>query len=150
MQRKYNLNKNNPQDVERIKKFERNFKWIKYEDLWDILKNIIKNDRIDYFESKWIDSFEVLEKQMKKVSIVDWVWKTISSWNFYVFYDEKNNTFEYRQLREIKLPKWVNPRQRLYLESENQWIINPRAENLPLYNLVPTVQHFSDKINKKL
>lgn len=72
--------------------------------------------------------------------------KKISSWKYFVYYDKNNNTIEYRTLREITLPNWFNPRQRLFLESQNQYSKSHRLENLSKENIVPTMKYFSDKI----
>lgn len=145
LDRKYNLNNEKQEDLEQIKKFERNFKWIKYEELWDILKDIIENKRIDFFKNKSLDNFEGLENDIKKVRTLDKKWNIISKWNFFIYFDEKNNTYEYRSLREISLPKWIKPTNRLFLESQNQWSKNSRLENLAKENLVPTMKYFAEK-----
>lgn len=154
LKNKYNLDRNNPEQTEFVKMFEKSFRWkIKYEELWDILKEIIANNKIDFFENEELDSFPGLEKDMKHMEIVDENGKVISSWDYFIYHDEANNTVEYRSLREIKIPKWLdiekqkfNPRQRLFLESQNQVAKTHRLENLEKDSLVPTMKHFADKI----
>ncbi|MDD4151657.1 MAG: hypothetical protein PHR68_03515 [Candidatus Gracilibacteria bacterium] len=155
---KYNLDKNNPEQREFVKMFERSFRGkMKYEELGDILREVIKNNRIEFFENKELDTFPGLEKDMKHIEIVDDKGKTISDGNYFTFHDEANNTIEYRSLREIKVPDWLdiekqnfNPRQRLYLESQNQVAKTHRLENLGNDNLVPTAKYFADKIKETL
>ncbi len=140
---KYNLDPNNPEDAKKIKQFERTFKWIKYEELWQILQDIINNNRITFYDSKPLDNINWDDSNIKKIIINDFLWNKISSWKFFVFYDKENNTVEYRQLRNIKTPKWVKPNNRLYLESQNQWAKTHRLEDLWKENLVPTIKHFA-------
>jgi hypothetical protein len=128
--------------------FERSFKWIKYEELWNILKEIIKNGEIIFFENKELDNIPWLEGNMKKLSIVDEKWWNISSWKYFIYHDKINNTFEYRSLREIQLPSWINPRQRLFLESQNQYAKTHRLESLTRENLVPTMKYFANKVKE--
>lgn len=156
LKNKYNLDRNNPEQAEFVKMFERSFRWkIKYEELWDILKETITNNRIEFFENEELDNFPGLEKDMKKIEILDENSNIISSGNYFVYSDEANNTFEYRSLREIKAPKWLNiekqnfnPRQRLFLESQNQYAKTHRLEKLWNDNLVPTMKHFAWEIEK--
>ncbi len=147
LKNKYNLDRNNPEQAEFVKMFERSFRWkIKYEELWDILKETILNNRIEFFENNELDTFPWLEKDMKHVEILDDNWKVISSGNYFVYHDEANNTIEYRSLREIKIPEWFNPRQRLFLESQNQYAKTHRLGDLCKENLVPTMKHFAEKV----
>lgn len=158
LKNKYNLDRNNPEQAEFVKMFERSFRWkIKYEELWEILKEIIANNKIEFFENEELDSFQSLEKDMQKIEILDDNGKVISSGTYFVYPDEANNTVEYRSLREIKIPKWLdiekqkfNPRQRLFLESQNQTTKTHRLENLGKDNLVPTMKYFADKIQNIL
>lgn len=130
------------------KNFEGNFKWIKYEDLWKILKDIIDNKRVLTYSVENIDSFEWLDNDMKEVSL----WNT--KWKYFIYFDKANNTIEYRLLRKIT---WFNDwfkalskrPSRLYLESENQYPRVPRLENTSEW-YVPTIKYFSEKINKTL
>ena len=143
---KYNLERNNEEDIKFIKIFEKTFKWIKYEELWEILKDIIENDRIDYYDSKVIEDIPWIEEDMKNVIIKDFLWRIINKWKFFTFYDKNNNTFEYRQLRKINIPKWVKPNNKLYLESQNQWSKTHRIEDLEKENLVPAIKYFAERI----
>lgn len=126
------------------KMFERNFPWIKYENLWKELQNIIDHDRITTYSSQWIEKFEWLEWDMKEISLWD------SEWKYFVYFDKQNNTIEYRLLRTITwFNDWFTPLSkrpsRLYLESENQIPKIPRIENASKW-YVPTVKYFSDKV----
>jgi hypothetical protein len=128
------------------KNFERNFPWVKYSQLGNILKEIINNDRINTYSSEWVDQFKGLETDMKNISLWD------SQWKYFVYFDRENNTIEYRLLRTIT---WFNDEfkplskkpSRLYLESENQFPKVPRIENASNW-YVPTVKYFSEKINE--
>lgn len=131
-------------DVE--KNFERNFPWVKYSQLGNILKEIIDNDRINTYSSKWVNQFEWLESDMKEISL----WG--SKWKYFVYFDRENNTIEYRLLRTIKwFDDWFKPLSkrpsRLYLESENQYPRIPRIENASEW-YVPTVKYFSELVEK--
>lgn len=150
LENKYNLDRNDSKQEEFVKMFERSFKWVKYEELWDILKEVIENDRIVFFENKELDTFPQLDKDIKNLEIISDTWKTISSWNYFIYEDKENNTIEYRSLREIKIPEWFNPRQRLFLESQNQYAKTHRLENLGKEKLVPTMKHFSDRVKEAL
>jgi hypothetical protein len=98
--------------------FEEEFPWVKYEDLWRIIKEIIKNERFEFYNwKKW--HIEWTEESIKVIKL----------WNLeiivWIFHDKENNTIEYRFIREITaFPEWIrtiwsNPT-RLYLESQNQ------------------------------
>lgn len=125
------------------KNFERNFPWILYDELWNILTDIIKNKRFATYSTEKIKEFEWLEWDMKTVSIWD------STGKYFVYYDKEYNTIEYRQLRTIT---WFNDgfkplskrSSRLYLESENQFPKTHRIENAQVW-FVPTVRYFSEK-----
>lgn len=119
------------------------------------MKEAIENNNIVFFENNELESFPWLENDIKKVSIVDDYWKKISSWKYFVYEDINNNTIEYRSLREIKIPEWFNPKQRLFLESQNQYAKTHRLENLwkttlEKNKLVPAMQYFADKVNNIL
>lgn len=128
------------------KNFERNFSWIKYEELGKILNDIIENERITTYNSDSIEKLDWIDKNMKKISL----WNT--KWKYFVYFDKNNNTIEYRLLRTIT---WFNDwfkllskrPSRLYLESENQYPRVPRIENASNW-YVPTINYFSGKIEK--
>lgn len=155
---KYNLDRNNPEQAEFVKMFERSFRWkIKYEELWDILREVIRNNRIEFFENKELDSFPGLEKDMKHMEIIDDKWNRLSSWKYFIYYDKVNNTIEYRSLREIKIPEWLNtdrdwfhPNWRIFLESQNQNTKTHRLENLWKENLVPAMKYFANLLKNIL
>lgn len=54
LKNKYNLDRKNEEQEKFIKMFERSFKWIKYEELWNILQEILDNikDRIIFLKVK--------------------------------------------------------------------------------------------------
>lgn len=126
------------------KNFERNFPWIKYDDLWDILNDIINNNRVFTYSTQEENDFEWLWDDIKEVLL----WNT--KWKYFVYFDKDNNTIEYRLLRKIT---WFNDGfkplskrpSRLYLESENQYPRVPRVENAT-EGYVPTIKYFRDKI----
>lgn len=127
------------------KNFERNFLWIKYDNLENILKDILKNKRICKYSSEPINEMSWLEKDMKDVSLKG------SKWKYFVHFDKDNNTIEYRLLNKITWfengfsPLSKRP-SRLYLESENQYPRVPRIENAQDW-YVPTVKYFSENID---
>jgi len=136
--------------------FELKFKWIKYDDLWWILKWIVENNYI--LEYSWRDG-EIEGLDTDKIQL--W-WE---NWDFYIYHDEANNTIEYRAIREITwFPKWLKPvwriPLRLFLESQNQdpsfkridkiwtyWVDIESGEWRPT-KLVPTIQDVSEKVRK--
>lgn len=126
--------------------FERNFKWIKYEDLWKILEEIIDNKRVFTYWTQNINNLDWVNDDMKEL----FLWN--SSWKYFVYFDKSNNTIEYRLLRKIIwFNDWFKPfskrPSRLYLESENQYPKIPRIENATEW-YVPTIKYFSEKIMK--
>ena len=127
-----------------IKIFERNFPWIKYEELWDILRDISKNDRFMHYS--WDNKpIEELSGDMREISIWD------NSMKAFVYYDEANNTFEYRDVRRItSFPSDFVPLSsrpwKLYLESQNQYSRIPRLENAQFNSPVPTIDYISKKV----
>jgi len=128
------------------KTFERNFPWIEYENLHSILKDIIDNNRIFTYSVEVEDSFDWLGDDIKEVSL----WNT--KWKYFVYFDENNNTIEYRLLRKITwFNDWFKPLSkrpsRLYLESENQYPRVPRIENADK-KYVPTIEYFSKKVGE--
>ena len=152
LKNKYNLSRENPENAQMIKIFERNFPWIKYEELWDILRDISKNDRFMHYS--WDNKpIEELSDDMREISIWD------KSMKAFVYYDEANNTFEYRDVRRItSFPSDFVPLSsrpwKLYLESQNQYSRIPRLENAQFNSPVPTIDYISKKvwdvlINKK-
>jgi hypothetical protein len=149
LKNKYNLDRNNEEQAKFISMFERNFNWkLKYEELWKVLREAIENERITFFENEELDTFPWLEKDMKKLTMLNQYSQEASSWNYFIFHDEANNTIEYRSLREIKIPEWFNPRQRLFLESQNQYAKTHRLENLWKEKIVPAMRHFYDRVEK--
>ena len=128
------------------KTFERNFPWIEYENLHSILKDIIDNNRIFTYSVEVEDSFDWLGDDIKEVSL----WNT--KWKYFVYFDENNNTIEYRLLRKITwFNDWFKPLSkrpsRLYLESENQYPRVPRIKNADK-KYVPTIEYFSKKVDE--
>lgn len=147
LQKKY-LTSDNP-NFETVKRaFEFKFKWVKYEELWDILKWIIENDNFEEYlwqegNIDWIDS--------RLVSLND------EQGKFYVFHDTVNNTIEYRAIRRITwFPEWLTPvgkiPLRLFLESQNQDPSFKKLENIWKYGaweakLVPTIRDIKEKVS---
>jgi hypothetical protein len=130
------------------KNFERNFPNIKYENLWEILNEIIKNDRFYTYNSESIDKINWMENDFKELEL----WN--SKWKFFVYFDKKNNTIEYRKVRKITwfeegFKPLSNRTWRLYLESENQFPKSHRVEQTNEW-FVPTNAYFSDKYAKKV
>ena len=128
------------------KNFERNFPWIKYDELKDILNEIIENNRFFTYKSELVENFDWLEEDMKDISL----WN--SKWKYFIYFDKENNTIEYRLLRTITwFNNWFKPLSkrpsRLYLESENQYPRISRIENAS-NGYVPTINYFSEQINK--
>ncbi len=150
LQKKY-LTSDNP-NFETVKQaFEIRFKWVRYEELWDILKWIIEND-----------SFEEYQWEEGKI---DWIEKGNVSlwdeqWEFYVFSDYGNNTIEYRAIRKITwFSEWLTPigriPLRLFLESQNQDPSFKKLENIGKYGaweakLVPTIQDVKEKVSAQI
>lgn len=125
--------------------FERNFPWVKYNDLDNLLKDIIDNNRI-FTYSVEEENFEWLNNDIKEISL----WE--SKWNYFVYFDKDNNTIEYRLLRKITwFNNWFTPLSkrpsRLYLESENQYPRAPKIENTIKW-YVPTIEYFSRKVSE--
>lgn len=149
LKNKYNLDRNNEEQAKFISMFERNFNWkLSYEELGKVLKEVIKNDKIVFFGNKELDTFPGLEKDIQKLTMLNQYSQEASSWNYFIYHDKANNTIEYRSLREIKIPEWFNPRQRLFLESQNQYAKTHRLEALGKEKIVPTMKHFAEKVEK--
>ncbi len=132
------------EDYNRVKNiFNKNFPWIEYDNLPQILHDIIKNNRIYTYTSQSEDDINWLTQDIKQVSL-RW-----STWQYYVFHDKENNTIEYRLLRTItgfndNFTRLSKRPSRLYLESENQY---PKASRVPKKDkYVPTIQDISKKI----
>jgi hypothetical protein len=138
------------ENYEEVKKaFERKFSWVGYDDLWNILQDIVENNRFEAYESEEWEIDWIKQTQIK-------LWE--NTWNFYVFHDEENNTVEYRSIRKItNFPEdlksvWRLPL-RIFLESSNQDPSLHKIENIWNYwvkspNLVPTIEDFRKKIRK--
>ncbi len=147
LENKYNLSRENENDLHFIEAFERNFPGIKYEELWTILRNIVENDR--YMTYDWDNKpLDWLDWDMRKLSVED-KWKR-SEMNAFVYFDTANNTIEYRDVRRIK---WIpdgfqllgNRPCKLFLESQNQYPRVPRIENA-WEKAVPTIKYVSQKV----
>lgn len=132
-------------------KFELKFRWLKYEELWQVLESVIKNDHFE--EYKWTEwHIEWVEKDHIKL------WE--EEWDFYVFHDKENNTIEYREIREITwFPQWLKAvwrlPLRLFLESQNQDPSFKKIQNIWNYGssetgLVPTIDDFSRKVRSTM
>lgn len=152
LKNKYNLSRENPEELKMIQIFERNFSWVKYEELGNILQDISGNNR--FLTYKW-DNEEIPEisSDMKKVSITN-AWEE-NSMNAFVYFDRANNTIEYREVRRItQFPEDFVPLSKrpwkLFLESQNQYSRVPRIENAHKNRAVPTIEYVSKKIASAL
>lgn len=145
LSKKYNLDKNNPEDKKMISKFEKKFK-INYAELWPILEEIIKTKNIMYYKNERLENHDVLWKDMFNIKI----WENVTS--SYVYVDEANNTIEAREVIEFKwFPEWFKSLwsfYRLFTESRNQ---DPsvRSGILMASNVVPTVKNIWETYRKK-
>lgn len=150
LENKYNLSRENKQDNYFINAFERNFPGIKYEELWDILREIVTNNRFITYE--WEEgNIDELTPDMANISMLN---GNTNSLNAFVYFDQVNNTIEYRQIRRIKaIPEWFhllwNRPCKLFLESQNQYSRVPRIEN-SWKNAVPTIAYVSWKVKDLL
>lgn len=148
LENKYNLSRQNERDTHFIKAFERNFPGIAYEELGVILQDIVNNDRFVTYE--WDNKkLEWLEKDIKHISVKNGT--KLSKMDAFVYFDEANNTIEYRGVRRIKkIPEWFHliwkRPCKLFLESQNQYPRIPRIENAKNNNAVPTIDYISKKI----
>ncbi|MCP4523946.1 MAG: hypothetical protein GY828_07055 [Candidatus Gracilibacteria bacterium] len=130
------------------KNFERNFSGILYQDLGNILTEIIEEGRITTYSSESVENIQGGEDDMKTVSLGD------SQGNYFVYFDKENNTVEYRLLRNLKgfndgfKPLSKRP-SRLYLESENQFPEFSRIEKAS-EGYVPTIQYFAEQVKKAI
>ena len=128
------------------KLFERKFRWVKYDELWDILRTIIEKRRFqEYTSEPW--EIPWVEKQS---FTVDW-----EAYNdFYLTYTSKYNTFDYVAIRRIvRLPEWLESigriPQRLYLESSQQNPHTNRLSNLgKIHPIVPLLDNIRAKVTE--
>ena len=147
LKNKYTLDENISEDKKFIDIFERNFPGIKYSQLWNILKDILQNNRFISYD--WEKSeIEWITDEMKNITILNWESNSIQA---YSHFDKENNTIEYRDVRRIKsIPDWFhllwNRPCKLYLESQNQYPRIPRIENAYKNNAVPTIEHISKQV----
>jgi len=128
--------------------FERKFRWITYEELWDILREIIETDSICPYESeawtiKWIEStpFKIDQRRYDR---------------YHMAYCEEYNTYDYISVRRITwLPTQLKPvgriPQRLYLESSAQNPVTERLNNVWIKKpLVPMLEYIKDRVRMAL
>lgn len=148
LENKFNLSREDEEDLKMIKIFERNFPWIKYEELWSILIDISENNR--FLKYSW-DNEEIpeLSDDMKKINITN-LWQK-NSINAFVYFDKANNTIEYREVRRItNFPEEFVPLSKrpwkIFLESQNQYSRVPRLENAHKNSPVPTIEYVSKKV----
>lgn len=144
----YNEYLSNLENYEEVKtRFEAKFTGVDYDDLWNILIGIIKNDNIE--EYTW-EAWNIDEIQMEQVKL------GAKKGEFLVFHDEPNNTVEYRSIRKILwFPDGLKPLGRiplrLFLESQNQDPSFKNIKNISKYGawktkLVPTMNDFADRV----
>ena len=129
--------------------FERKFTWVWYDDLWNILQDVVDNDSFESYDS---ESWEITWVDMTQIELWD------QSWEFYVFHDQANNTIEYRAVRKITdFQHWLKAiwkiPMRLFLESSNQDPSFHKLVNIWNYwakwpNLVPAMDDFRNKVTK--
>lgn len=146
---KYTLDRNNPEDVPFIDKFEKSFKWsgLSYEQLWTVLQDIIQNNNIVFFKNQEFDDIrKFITKDIKELTLTLPTGEILSTGNYFVYHDKQNNTIEYRSIRKIEVPTWFDPQQRLYLESRNQDPKLHRIHELDKEPLVPTIMFFKKQL----
>ncbi|MGE4444211.1 MAG: hypothetical protein AB7E37_04430 [Candidatus Altimarinota bacterium] len=147
LENKYNLSRENENDLHFIEAFERNFPGIQYEELGTILRDIVENNR--YMTYDWDNKpLDGLDGDMRKLSVEDKGKR--SEMNAFVYFDTANNTIEYRDVRRIKgIPEGFqllgNRPCKLFLESQNQYPRVPRIENAG-EKAVPTIKYVSQKV----
>ncbi len=144
---KYSLDVNRAEHANIMSVFEKRFKWLRYTQLWTILREIIRENRIVFFQHDEVVDLPWVERHVKNIQIQDSNWKILSSWRFFVHNDVENNTIEYRSIRRIALPEWFHPRQRLFLEGRNQSPKTHRLSQLEKEKLVPTMAFFADLVH---
>lgn len=145
----YLKNKYNPNNLEFKKIFERWFRWIKYEDLWEILRQIVENNnfvKFNYIELNNLPWLKHLRKQVK-------IWNTIE--DFYVIYNDKLNTYELKLIKQFASTQewfefiWKRPN-RLFLESSNQYPRLNRIENATKINPSWAIKIFTEHISQNI
>ncbi|MDA9129147.1 hypothetical protein N9J72_01575 [Candidatus Gracilibacteria bacterium] len=124
---------------------------IKYENLGQVLSDIIDNDR---FESYNWEEGEIDGIEKTTIRLGD------EEGEYYVFHDEKNNTIEYRAIRKITgFPKGLKAvgkiPLRIFTESQNQNPSVKKIENMDKYGagaakLVPTINDVCNRVNTHL
>ena len=130
---------------DQVKKiFDRNFRPLKYEDLEDILKSIIKEKR--YFKYNF-NKVEIENENYKEVII--WTNKE----KLLVHNDNSNNTFECMKIIEITwFEEWFRPLNnrpsKLFLESNIQYPKFSRISSIKEKCYVEVVNFLKDKVKK--
>ncbi|MDD5213893.1 MAG: HAD hydrolase family protein [Candidatus Gracilibacteria bacterium] len=134
-----------------VKMFERNFPGIKYEELGDILRDIVKQKRFMLYKSNIGEIGELNED--KKTIIIENNGNELSKGTFFTFIDKINNTIEYSLIQKFEgfeqgfIPLSKRP-SRLFLESQNQYSRTPKIEQASINSkVVPIVKYISDKVH---
>ena len=128
--------------------------WIdKYEELEKVFHEIISKKRFKQYEWKrWIIQWTEDDYRILKMND----WKVLSDANnlhCFTFFDEKNNTLEYRIAAEMTWlpPKWYEltwDMSGINLESNTPWIVKLDPLWDIDYQMVPTLKYLIDKIRK--
>jgi len=136
-----------PKDKEKAKLFEASFSGIKYRDLWAILKNIVKYERIHEYSYNNLEDVKGLESMKKNVTI----WNHAGT--YYGFYNPNQKTWEFKSVRKFKsFPKWFSwlwkiwRPTRLFLESSNQSPRYTRIENAATINPANAIKIIAEEI----
>lgn len=135
----------NNQDLKKI--FERWFSGVKYEELEEILLDILKNNRFVQYKTKKLNSIPWLEKFSKKIKV----------WNYqddlYCFYNDRLNTYECKVIKLFEwFPEWFKTLwkrpSRLFLESHNQYPRFSRINNFSNVNPSGAIKIIAEEIEK--
>lgn len=143
----YLENKYDTNNSELKKMFERWLRGMKYEDLWEILRQIVENNRLVQYNYKELNDVSALQHLRKKVKI--WNYEE----NFYVVYNDKLNTYELKLIKQFEsFPEGfelVGKRpNRLFLESSNQYPRLNRIQNATKINPSWAIKIFTEHISR--
>lgn len=144
--RSYLENKYNPSNPELKKMFERWLRWLKYEDLWKILEEILQYNRFVQYSYKELNNLSSLKHIIKRIKI----WNYEDS--FYVIYNDKLNTYEFKLIKQFEsFPEGFklvgNRPNRLFLESLNQYPRFNRIQNATKINPSWAIKKFTEYIS---
>ncbi len=141
--------KYDPNNSELKKIFERWFRGLKYEDLWEVLLDIVKNNRFIQYETEELNAIEWLSHINKRVKIDN------KEENFYVVFNPVLNTYEFKIIKRFKwFPEWFtipwNRPNRLFLESYNQYPRLNRIQNANKINPSWAIKVFNEEIVRNI